>query len=189
MPKTTRPPWPHSGPFREDPISDVVRIKVTVLEIIPPIWRRVQVPVHLTLRRLHTVLQETIGWKDVHPHRFCVGDICFGKPSDAAGRLRDSRWVSIEDLLYSGTKTFTYQYGSSGGWTHEVRIEARAEGNPENQRPICLGGERACPPEDSGGPDDYVDRVLAHPGFDPEHFDLAEVNAALSGLLRASQIP
>ena len=182
-------PWSYPGPLRVAPVSDVVRVKVVLIEIVPPIWRRLRVPVHLTLRRFHAVLQEAIGWKDLQPHRFRVGEIHFGMPSEPADALRDSRWVTIQDLVSAGTRSFTYEYGAGGGWAYDIRIEALEGGNPDNQRAICLGGERACPPEDSGGPDDYVDRVLARAGFDPERFDLAEVNAALSGLGRSSQIP
>ena len=142
-------------------------------------------PVQMTLRRFHTVLQEAIGWKDVQPHRFRVGKVHFGKPSDPADGLKDSRWVTIQDIVSAGMNVFTYQSGSGAGWTYEIRIEALEDGSLENQRSVCLDGRRACPPEDSGGPDDYVDRFLRRPGFDPERFDLAEVNAALLGLRRA----
>jgi hypothetical protein len=184
----------HAGQVREGRVSDVVRMKVTLLEIVPPIWRRFQVPACFTLRRLHSVLQRVIGWKDVHPHRFRVGDAFFGRPSDAADPLKDSRWVTLQDLLSGGTRTFIYEYGLGGSWTHEVRIEALEAGNPKWA--VCLAGERACPPEDFAGPDNYVDSVVAsrdpyhpyssgsrerlRPGFDPERFDLEEVNSALA---------
>jgi hypothetical protein len=189
--------WSYAGPLRGAPVSDVVRVKVALIEIVPPIWRRLRVPAHMTLRRFHTVLQETIGWKDVQPHRFRVGEILFGKPSDPADAVKDSRWITIQDLISAGAKTFHYDYGFGSGWIHEVRIEARFQGTPENQRVVCLGGERACPPEESGGPDDYVERIVAsrnpyledrsrpdrlRPSFDPEQFDLEEVNATLAAL-------
>ncbi len=64
--------------------------------------------------------------------------------------------------------------------------------------PLCLGGERACPPEDSGGPSGYkhIPEVLCDPkheeynelsewageDFDPEAFDLNAVNETLGSL-------
>ena len=74
-----------------------------------------------------------------------------------------------------------------------------AEGEP---CPGCLAGERACPPEDCGGPWGYQEllEALADPeherhdeltewlngyegvGFDPEAFDLDEVNRSLRSL-------
>jgi hypothetical protein len=64
--------------------------------------------------------------------------------------------------------------------------------------PFCVAGERACPPEDCGGPWSYPDFVEAitnpdHPrhddrldwvggAFDPERFDRRAVNTALRRL-------
>ncbi|MFV9630776.1 MAG: plasmid pRiA4b ORF-3 family protein [Methanosarcinales archaeon] len=62
--------------------------------------------------------------------------------------------------------------------------------------PVCLKGKRACPPEDSGGAYGY-DEILEilknpqHPeheemmdwvdyDFDPEYFDLDEINQRLA---------
>ena len=194
LPKTRPSSGSHLGPLRSGPPSDVVRIKVSLIEIVPPIWRRLRVPAHMTLRRFHTVLQESMGWQDVQPHRFRIGETTFGKTSDPSDSLKDSRWITIQDLLSAGVTTFNYDYGFGGSWVHEIRIEARGEGSIENQRPVCLSGERACPPEESRGPDDYVDCIVdgrdpyPRPGFrppgsfDPERFDLDRVNAALAAL-------
>ena len=192
-----RNPWSPSE-SREAPIVPVVRLKVTLLEVVPPVWRRCQLPANLTLRRLHGVLQQLMGWKDVHLHHFRVGDELFGVPVDDSQGLKDSRWITLQDLLSRKTKAFHYEYASGEGWEHEIRIEGVADGDRTNQRPICLAGERASPPEGFRSPDDYVDRI-AHsrdpylhsrsgldadfdPDFDPEHFDVDEVNAALASL-------
>jgi hypothetical protein len=64
---------------------------------------------------------------------------------------------------------------------------------------VCLRGRRACPPEDCGGVDGYGEMVaglkdppveqessppphLLHVGFDPEHFQLDEINERLKGI-------
>jgi hypothetical protein len=67
--------------------------------------------------------------------------------------------------------------------------------------PICIGGERACPPEDIGGAWAYTDalQTLSNPDdqnypdvrdwlgdFDPELFDLAAVNEELHRIFRAA---
>jgi hypothetical protein len=143
-------------------------------------------------------LQHAIGWKNIHPHRFRVGTELFGRPSGLAEPVRDSRWITLGDVHSRGIRAFTYEYGFPDGWTHAIRIESVAEAGPAGARPICLGGERACPPETSGGPDGYVDGLQALPGsfgpelsetpdwlrhgFDPERFDLEAVNAALSSV-------
>jgi hypothetical protein len=187
-----------SEPASEGAFPPLVRLKVTLLEVVPPIWRRFQVPANFTLRRLHVVLQPVMGWKDSHPHQFRVGSQLFGMPSEDSEGLKDSRWITLQELVSRGTRTFTYEYASGDGWQHEVRIEGLAEGDPANQRPLCLAGERSCPPETSGGPDGYIDILDARrepwdqsraflvdrldPHFDPEAFDLDGVNAALTAL-------
>ena len=39
-------------------------LKVTLLEVKPAVWRRFAVPASVTLPRLHTVLQDVMGWFD-----------------------------------------------------------------------------------------------------------------------------
>jgi hypothetical protein len=187
-------PGSMAGALRTGPPWNVAQVKVILLEIVPPIWRRLRVPAHLTLRRFHTVIQESMGWSDARPHRFRVGESIFGNTSDPAEALKDSRWIRVQDVVSSGVRMFHYEYGSGDPWVHAISVEALDDARPENQRPYCLGGERACPPEESSDPDDYVDRILAGPGpyarpgfwplenFDPEHFDLERVNQALAAL-------
>lgn len=50
----------------------VYQLKITLTEIEPPIWRRIQVPGALTLDRLHRVLQGVMGWTGAHLHEFVI---------------------------------------------------------------------------------------------------------------------
>ncbi len=84
-------------------------------------------------------------------------------------------------------------------WEHSVVLE-KILPSSEHPTPYCLGGKRACPPEDSGGPWGYAHFLEAitdaqHPehrdylewvggSFDPEAFDRDEVSAELSVLRR-----
>lgn len=77
-------------------------------------------------------------------------------------------------------------------------MEKRLAREPGNTYPVCLGGKRACPPEDCGGDWGYarllrVPKNPLHPEyeerlewvgieFDPKAFDLEEVNQALREL-------
>ena len=78
-------------------------------------------------------------------------------------------------------------------WDCDEKIVAD---NSEKKCPICLKGERACPPEDIGGVGGYYDYLEALKNkdndvyedvleifgdeFDPEEFDLDEINQYLS---------
>ena len=126
--------------------AEVARLKVALIEIVPPIWRRATIPVNITLRRLHSVLHSTMGWKGEQPHRFRVGETLIGKPADLTDAIKDSRWVTVQDLISARIGTLYYDYGEDARWVHEVWIEHVDNGTPNNQRPSCLAGERACPP-------------------------------------------
>jgi hypothetical protein len=64
---------------------DIYRIKVTLLDTHPPIWRRLLVPASLTLGQLHVVLQVAMGWDGSHPHEFRIGQQRFGEPDPMEG--------------------------------------------------------------------------------------------------------
>jgi hypothetical protein len=61
-----------SNTRRAKPGSGVVsgraihKIKVSLRGSRPPIWRRLEVPSGITLRRLHDVIQAAFGWQDYH---------------------------------------------------------------------------------------------------------------------------
>src|SRR5690349_19621915 len=65
--------------------SSVVQLKVTLIGTDPPVWRRVKVPADLNLRRLHDVIQVTMGWWDQHPHQFVIGNRRYGDPETSDG--------------------------------------------------------------------------------------------------------
>jgi hypothetical protein len=89
-----------------------------------------------------------------------------------------------------------YEYDFGDSWAHEVRVEKILPADPSSaRRAVCLGGARACPPEDCGGIPgyDHLLKVIANPRhpehgetlewlggrFDPAAFDAARVDAAL----------
>jgi hypothetical protein len=44
-----------------------------------------------------------------------------------------------------------YLYDFGDGWEHKVELEKILPREAGVRYPICLGGERVCPPEDCGG--------------------------------------
>src|SRR4051812_15252909 len=58
----------------------VYQVKVTMRDIEPPIWRRIQIPADYTLRELHDVLVTVFAWLDYHLHQFIVKGIYYGGP-------------------------------------------------------------------------------------------------------------
>lgn len=60
---------------------DVFEIKVTLQDIQPLIWRRIQVPADIRLGKFHRVLQAAMGWTNSHLHAFRIGDVTYGVPA------------------------------------------------------------------------------------------------------------
>lgn len=55
-------------------------LRIELMEILPPIWRRFKVPGAITLHGLHRVIQEVMGWENYHLHLFRFGEKEYGIP-------------------------------------------------------------------------------------------------------------
>jgi hypothetical protein len=66
-----------------------------------------------------------------------------------------------------------YEYDFGDDWVHEVEVDERLGSDARLSYPLCIGGSRACPPEDCGGPSGYEELLagLADPR-DPQHEEL-----------------
>jgi hypothetical protein len=181
----------HSASF-----GDVFELRISLRDINPAIWRRLRVPAAAPLGVLHEVIQVAVGWTDSHLHDFFIGGIRFGIPNNEENMfLVDEDGAPLGAVAREGS-TFIYRYDYGDDWEHEIQVERQTSGADEAIQ--CTGGERACPPEDSGGADGYARllEVLANKeheehaemkrwvgrGFDPEKFDMAAVNKKLAAL-------
>jgi len=174
------------------------QLKVTLLEIDPPIWRRLAVPCSITFHKLHKILQAAMGWEDYHLYNFTAGHVDYGiTDPEFEFDGKDSRRTKLDQVLEKKLK-FIYIYDFGDNWEHEIRVEEILQAERDKFYPVCLGGERACPPEDVGGAWGYSEfleaisdpdheeheNLLTWAGedFDAEHFDLQEVNERLRKL-------
>jgi Plasmid pRiA4b ORF-3-like protein len=186
----------------EEPVALV--LKITLLGLRPPVWRRVRVAGDSTLRTLHHVIQAVMGWHDSHLHEFEIGDRRYGEPDDepwpGAERIHGETNLKLGALLGQRIKRFRYVYDFGDDWEHQIDVEKVEPLDPEQPYPSLITGKRACPPEDCGGIYGYLHllEVLADPGheehaelsewvdgpLDPEHFDIVAANKALARLAR-----
>ncbi len=51
-------------------LRKVYQIKITLKDIKPPIWRRLQVTNDTVLEKLHEIIQVAMGWSNYHLHQF-----------------------------------------------------------------------------------------------------------------------
>jgi hypothetical protein len=183
-----------------DVSATAVQLKITLRDVEPPIWRRLRVPGSMTLAELHDVIQTAMGWMDYHLHLFEAGGIVYRtaddlEDSDVDDDLdRDEDGITVAAMARVGG-TWRYEYDFGSEWHHDLLVE-EVRSVRSRMAPVCLEGERACPPEDIGGARTYM-RVLSvladptHPDhgatvdrygtdLDPEYFDLDAVNEMLA---------
>lgn len=159
--------------------SPVYQLKVTLKGSRPPVWRRVLVAGDTRLSRLHDILQAAMGWQDGHLHEFQVGrGVRIGRRDpewDAPDEVMDERRVALSSLAPEVKDKFTYLYDFGDGWEHTILVEKILPPAPATALPTCVGGKRACPPEDCGGVWGYAEllEVLADPGH-PERAERVE---------------
>jgi len=176
--------------------SDIYQIKVTLKGIRPPIWRRFQVKGDASLYKLHLILQVVMGWENYHLYQFTIDEARFGEPDlESFVKMKNAHRVKLSQIVRGVKQRFSYEYDFGDSWEHELLIEKILPPEKGVRYPICLAGKRACPPEDCGGIWGYTELLEAirdpnHPeheemvnwageDFDPEAFDLDEVNREL----------
>lgn len=190
-----------------DPADKVVQLKIELADITPSIWRRVQVPSDLPLRRLHDVIQAVFDWLDYHLHQFEVGDRLYGQPEiegfELAGQqLHSDRNVKLGALLRRDVERFLYRYDFGDDWEHVITMEKLMEPEHGVEYPVLVDGARRAPPEDCGGPpgfmafleamrdtdhEDHEDMMDWYgERFDPDDMNLETIEAML-GRIRTSR--
>ena len=180
------------------PGRSVFRLRVTLDDVDPTVWRRLLVPGSVSLAKLHDILQAAMGWTNSHLHSFTIGNQLYGMhfddfPEDEV----DEKGVTVLQAI-GGHGRFSYEYDFGDSWGHEVVVEAAIRSPRALKFAVCLDGQNACPPEDCGGVSGYAEllAVLADPdhedhdhllqwvggSFDPTEFDLVAANVALQQL-------
>ncbi len=143
-------------PLIEDgttPQPEVYQLRIWLQEISPMIWRRLLVRSDQTLADLHYALQIAFGWTDFHLHRFARYGKEYGIPRIAGPWYSaDARYVRLADLHLRHHERFVYEYDFGDSWVHEIRVEHTVPLGERQTYPHCIGGARAGPPEDCGGP-------------------------------------
>ena len=141
-------------------------------------------------------LQDSMGWMDCHLHNFFVQDPdkksewLIGIPDEFSPDILPGWKASVCDYLKKEKDRCHYTYDFGEDWNHIIVLEKILPTDPKTAYPICVGGKRACPPEDVGGIPGYemLCEVLVDPkhedhasfkerfdNFQPENFDVSHV--------------
>jgi Flp pilus assembly protein TadD len=188
--------------FSDNP---VYQLRIDLEDARPPIWRRVLVPGYYTLADLHHIIQAVMGWEGYHRHEFDVNHVSVGPIMDS-GRawstryLVDERDVTLAEAVTASSGKFRYLYDSVDYWIHKIAVEKTLTYDENIRYPVCTGGRRAAPPENSGGIrgyyahleafDDPVSKLheesvrLLGKDFRPDVFDIDAINRRLETIRR-----
>lgn len=146
-------------------IEPVARLRISLQDVEPAIWRRVDMPVSATLFTLHTVIQAVMRWQDAHLFEFVVGDRVYGEPhrDDALDgrKVYRAKGFRLKQLLDRGIERFLYVYDFGDDWRHDVVIDDVRDGDADTDYPAFVDGARRGPPEDVGGPPGFEEFLEA----------------------------
>lgn len=161
---------------------NVYQFKISLLEVKPLIWRRIQVVETYSFWDLHVAIQDAMGWQDYHLHEFNIinpnttKNTLIGYPEEMFGFIEENRvvlasWLhNIQDFFSLDNPKARYNYDFGDDWEHEIVLEAILPKEPKVKFPKCLAGARSCPPEDCGGPGGYarflqINKNSRHPDY------------------------
>ncbi len=173
------------------------RVKITIQDVNPPIWREVILKSDYTMSDFHKIIQTVMGWSNSHLHQFVYNDEFYCDPEFedewSEGNCIDYTDIKLSDLIQYENQNMVYEYDFGDGWEHLIVFEEILD--KEGEYPECIGGERRAPPEDCGGPPGYEHllKILKNPNheeyenitkwvgnsFNPEEFDKNDINEAL----------
>jgi hypothetical protein len=174
-------------------VKTVHRLKVTLRQVKPPVWRRIEVASNIKLSELSGVLEAAMGWLGGHLHAFEADGVLYEIPDDDSfgfPRPRDERKARLDEVLPAAKSRMRWDYDFGDGWEHDVVVEAIEPMKSDAVYPVCVAGKRACPPDDCGGPWGYANLLAAisdptheeheeltewlPPGFESDAFDIDE---------------
>lgn len=178
----------------------VYQLLIELEGVTPTIWRRILIDASTTMRNVHHTIQLAMGWENRHLYYFDDGE----DKITQIDFLEEEDFMEDEDVILSsimrkeGDKII-YVYDFGDDWTHRILLEKIHDAKSlEVSIPHCLGGARACPPEDVGGLPGYLEfiKIISNPRlpeyeekidwyggeYDPEDFELEFVNEDLEDI-------
>lgn len=169
----------------------IYQFYIALVDSDPPIWRGFHTPSTISLAVLHRLINQVMGWPGTEPYSFRIGDQRYGTAPAA-----DAEAITLAEAVPPHPETtLLYSYGNDG-WLHKLALDQVFAPADVTTSPACIGGEYACPPLHCGGVwgyDELLERLndpedpdfhelwdQVGPDFDPDRFDLAAVNEALT---------
>lgn len=170
----------------------MLRFRIELQDTDPLVWRLIDVPGTYTFWDLHVAIQDAMGWWDYHLHEWTISHPRTG--NERRFGLNDPRsdsddppgWAhQVATMFTFKNPTAHYLYDFGDDWHHTVTLVDVLRREKRQKYPRCVGGARACPPEDCGGTTGYAEIVSGNMdddtrnwlprGYDPATFDPTKV--------------
>ncbi len=184
-------------------VPDAARIRITLYDLEPAPWRRVEVPLSMTFMQLHHTIQAAFLWQNSHLWEFDIAGNRYGLPFEDdpdPDAVVDAGSVRLTELRDKAITEFLYIYDMGDNWEHLIEVEELFVMPQDKRLPVFVDGEWRTPPEDVGGPPGFemflevmedeaheeYDDTLEWYGmpFDPNEIELETVKARMAGLAR-----
>jgi hypothetical protein len=185
--------------------AEFCQLRIALRWTKPEVWRRLIVPMNANLGWVHAVIQTAMGWTNSHLHMFRSGGTVISDPRfeldsfEGDPPVMDEGKTKLSELLADQSEEIIYEYDLGDSWIHLITVEEVSDpASAVVGRAVCVGGARACPPEDCGGPPGYENLLKAlknrkHPDhkslkdwlgrpFDAEAFSVDDRNVWLGKL-------
>jgi hypothetical protein len=186
--------------------NEIMQMKISLDWIKPEIWRRFLVSSSISLEDLHTTIQTVMGWTNSHLYGFYINGAQYSPDDDGEFESEGEpiKGVTLKKLKLSVKDEIRYIYDFGDNWEHTIKIEKILPLDDKTQTPLCIDGERNCPPEDCGAAPGYEDLIealkkpkskeakeitewLGRP-YNPEDFNIEEINDLLKPRVKTLKI-
>ncbi len=135
----------------------IYQFRLRIKGVSPMIWRRILMRSDSSIADLHFCIQIVFGWSDTYLNQFIIYGKPYGVYHDGGISFSDNpRQVYLRDFQFKGKEKFMYEYNFFDHWEHEIRLEQQLPIDSKKIYPCCIGGARATPIEDCGGPDAFM---------------------------------
>src|SRR5258708_13194693 len=91
--------------------GEIYQLHILLLQINPPIWRRLHVRSDSSIATLHELLQIAFDWSDFHLHRFVIRGEEYGVSRMGCTTFTtDARKVLLSQFGFPINERFLYEY-------------------------------------------------------------------------------
>ncbi len=106
--------------------ATALQLKITLLDIKPDIWRRIQIPGTKKFGDLHYAIQDSFWWLNSHLHQFCytrsqvISDIEFNIDRYGDIDVIDEEVFKLKDFFHEPGDSIVYEYDFGDDWRHKI---------------------------------------------------------------------